>query len=107
MTPGRPYDPRLPIPAETRVAVLGRAGNRCERCGRRRRLELHHRHYNSQGRERPEDLYALCRDCHHASHLDPLGEYWVDPVQMNMEWGFSPGEDVSEWDIDHSPGWRD
>jgi len=79
--------PRLPIPTETRAAVLARAAGGCERCGMRYKLELHHRHYDSQGREVPDDLLALCRVCHEAEHRDRLGHFWADPVAMAKAWG--------------------
>lgn len=91
-TPNRPYEPRLAIPPETRSLVFLRAYYRCESCSRDGPLELHHRHYNSQGEEKPEDLYALCRDCHQAMHIDPMGEFWVDPVEMHIVWGIGEEE---------------
>lgn len=65
------------IPHGTRVAVLMRANEHCERCGKfvyagtvPAQLELHHRTYErAYGRELPEDLLALCRNCHRIMHL--------------------------------------
>lgn len=37
---------------------------RCERCGRRRWLNVHHRHYRTFGREGMEDLEVVCQECH-------------------------------------------
>jgi 5-methylcytosine-specific restriction endonuclease McrA len=63
------------IPFETRVAVLQRANEHCERCGRfiptgfTPCLELHHLTYErAYHAEVPEDLMALCRDCHQQAH---------------------------------------
>lgn len=63
------------IPFETRVAVLERANEHCEHCGCfiatgfTRCLELHHLTYErAYHAELPEDLMALCRDCHAATH---------------------------------------
>jgi hypothetical protein len=57
--------------AARRDEVLDRAGNRCEyvaprgwRCPRVGNLQVHHLHYDTVYRERPEDLQALC-DYHH------------------------------------------
>ncbi|WP_027368955.1 HNH endonuclease [Desulfocurvibacter africanus] len=39
----------------------------CQRCGwdfPRDKLEIHHKHYRTLGRERLEDVLALCRHCH-------------------------------------------
>lgn len=45
---------------------------RCQRCGRGQRddvrLEVHHLTYDRLGCEQPEDLEALCDDCHGAEH---------------------------------------
>lgn len=57
-------------------------------------LELHHLTYRSDrpdkydifGHETPYDLEALCRDCHHAEHIDPAGDFWADPEEMEAYW---------------------
>ena len=55
--------------AAKRKAAVARAGNTCQRCGRRNcRIEIHHLTYVRLGQERPEDLVAVCTDCHR--HLD-------------------------------------
>jgi hypothetical protein len=62
------------IPYKTRVAVLTRARDHCEGCGRHvneygsARLDLHHLTYDRRGKEKPGDLLALCRDCHRRVH---------------------------------------
>lgn len=81
------HDPRLPIPPTTRTAVLARAAGGCEACGMPYVLELHHLHYDSQGREVPDDLMALCRLCHENMHRDRLGHFWADPRAMRKAWG--------------------
>jgi hypothetical protein len=68
--------------------VLERAHGRCEDCGDGGSLELHHLRYHTElshdykyggelifGKETPNDLAALCRDCHLQRHLDPNGDY--------------------------------
>ena len=67
------HDSRIPF--ETRLAVLERANEHCEHCDRfiasdfAACLELHHLTYDrAYGNELPEDLMALCRDCHAAKH---------------------------------------
>lgn len=76
----------LPIPVETRRAVLLDAAGHCKHCGRAAPLELHHRHYETVGREEPEGLVALCRECHHAEHVDRAGTFWVDPRAKEDHW---------------------
>ena len=63
------------IPHETRVKVLERANEHCESCNHfiaseaLACLELHHLSYDrAYGFELPEDLIALCRDCHKQVH---------------------------------------
>ena len=78
-----------PIPKETWLAVLKRAGGRCESCEEPHPLDLHHltnRQKNGDpifGHETPADLRALCRPCHHAEHLDPDGDFWEDIDELN------------------------
>ena len=51
-----------------RNRVLLRAGNKCELCGTRGRLDCHHRTYERYGEEQLGDLIALCRSCHQRFH---------------------------------------
>jgi hypothetical protein len=80
------------IPHTVRRAVFARAKNRCEECGADTKLELHHLTYDYSplelifGREMPDDLRALCRQCHHEAHIDPAGDFWVDPQEMKNYW---------------------
>lgn len=47
-----------------RTVALSAAAYRCQRCGSRHRLEVHHRHYRTFKRERPTDLEVVCKTCH-------------------------------------------
>lgn len=78
-----------------RAEVLRRAAHSCEDCGADSvRLELHHEHYRSVGREIPSDYAALCRHCHHHRHRDLNGSFWVDPDDKEDAWfGF-------HWEMD-------
>jgi 5-methylcytosine-specific restriction endonuclease McrA len=51
-----------------RAREFSRAGHRCERCGARERLDVHHRHYRRLWREKSRDLKVLCRSCHNRAH---------------------------------------
>lgn len=57
-----------------RNAALQRVGWRCERCGRKRDLNVHHKTYERLGAENPEDLEVLCVDCHEGEHVKQLEE---------------------------------
>jgi hypothetical protein len=54
--------------AERRGRTLMLAGGTCQRCGQRRATEAHHLTYDRLGRERDQDLLALCRSCHRMLH---------------------------------------
>jgi 5-methylcytosine-specific restriction endonuclease McrA len=55
-----------------RRQVLERDGWRCQQCGQRRSLEVHHLQLRSQsGADEPENLITLCRRCHQRRHLCP------------------------------------
>ena len=52
-----------------RAATLARAGHRCQACGTRgARLDVHHNTYENYGDEKPQDLVALCLECHALFH---------------------------------------
>lgn len=65
-----PYDDYLQTPEwrQRSVAVRGRAGWRCELCGSRDRLQVHHLTYRRRGDELPADLQVLCGPCHRQAH---------------------------------------
>jgi 5-methylcytosine-specific restriction endonuclease McrA len=98
-TPGGHMN-RPPISSDVRRAVLNRAKGGCEDCGSRGTLELHHLTYTHPyshpglswaeesifGYETPNDLVALCRECHHGRHIDANGDFWADPMEMENYW---------------------
>ncbi len=51
-----------------RELVLSRAGFRCEQCGRKGRLQVHHTHYKDFGHEGIDSLEALCPFHHFTRH---------------------------------------
>ena len=60
---------RSPEWRRTRRFALDRAGYRCQLCGKAQRgLQVHHLTYQRLGFEEPDDLVALCDDCHAAQH---------------------------------------
>lgn len=67
---------RLPYPEymqtahwqRVRALALESAGAACELCAGKVRLEVHHRTYERLGFERPDDVIALCHECHRDHH---------------------------------------
>ncbi len=53
----------------TRKTALTDRNYRCEKCGRRGPLHVHHLTYANLGAERPEDLQVLCEQCHRWEHF--------------------------------------
>lgn len=41
---------------------------KCERCGSKKCLQVHHKHYRTIYKENPEDLELLCKKCHESEH---------------------------------------
>jgi hypothetical protein len=64
-----------------RIWIL-RAGGRCQRCGSRRRLTIHHRTYQRLGHERRVDVTVLCWDCHRRHH----GQHGSSPAPSVPAW---------------------
>lgn len=44
------------------------AGHKCEECGSDKRLQVHHKNYESIGNESRKDLTVLCEKCHKKAH---------------------------------------
>lgn len=65
---------------ELRRRRIREVGGKCERCGASGVLELHHRHYQTLGEERPSDVEVVCRRCHAEGHGkgDPRDNYFRD-----------------------------
>ncbi len=59
-----------------RRAVLERDGWRCQHCGARDNLHLHHQLFRSHGKlNSAENLIVLCANCHEALHLRGIEGY--------------------------------
>jgi hypothetical protein len=55
-------------------ATKARFGRRCALCNAEGTLEAHHRTYERVGNELPDDLTALCADCHAGYHRWRTGQ---------------------------------
>jgi 5-methylcytosine-specific restriction endonuclease McrA len=69
----RPKQPRLGLDSEQyeqlRNEVLRRDGWKCQLCGTRSGLEVHHKEFRSHsGGDSEENLISLCSSCHNAVH---------------------------------------
>ncbi len=51
-----------------RLQKLQSVRHRCERCSSTKKLQVHHKHYKSLGREKNKDLEVLCDSCHDKEH---------------------------------------
>lgn len=56
----------------TRKMALDRAGHRCQVCGRKNHLQVHHNSYERLGCEAPEDLVVLCSLHHEMIHTKSM-----------------------------------
>jgi len=57
---------------ELREAKILDSDGKCEKCGRRSQLHVHHKTYERRGRERLDDLQVLCENCHYGVHTVEL-----------------------------------
>lgn len=54
-----------------RNAKLRKVGYKCERCGAKENIQVHHISYDHEfGTERECDLQVLCDECHNGIHMD-------------------------------------
>ena len=51
-----------------RSQAIRQAGRRCQACGARGPLDVHHLSYAHLGEERPYELAVLCEACHQRAH---------------------------------------
>jgi hypothetical protein len=57
-----------PLWRARRAIWIAEAGGRCQRCGSRHRLTIHHHTYKRLGHERASDIAVLCWRCHQRHH---------------------------------------
>jgi 5-methylcytosine-specific restriction endonuclease McrA len=68
------HNPRIRLESELykklRHQVLSRDGWKCQACGRRSNLEVHHKEFRSRsGDDSEQNLITLCVVCHSYVHL--------------------------------------
>lgn len=57
-----------------RKYMLKKAHYKCQLCGNKQELHVHHRTYENRGNELPQDLIVLCASCHRKFHNIPESE---------------------------------
>lgn len=60
--------------------------NRCQRCGTKSSLNLHHKHYRCLGKEKNEDIIVLCELCHDSYHKK---RKWIKKYQAGNALNFT------------------
>jgi hypothetical protein len=50
------------------IAVCTSRGSKCEVCGSKEKIQVHHRSYERMGQETEEDLEVVCKSCHELIH---------------------------------------
>ena len=98
----REYTEHLASPAWRRIreSALARAGGRCERCGKpfgSHDLEVHHRHYDTLGRESLSDVVVLCRPCHRKADEDRRAEKDYRQFEARLD-GWARKKYGDDWD---------
>lgn len=54
---------------EKREWIISCKGKKCEYCGSKNNLCVHHLHYENVGNESSKDVLVLCYDCHQKIHM--------------------------------------
>ena len=74
MKPIRPKRPRIRLDPhayeQLRLQILERDSWRCQNCGAKEHLEVHHKEFRSHtGDDSEENLITLCSSCHESAHV--------------------------------------
>jgi len=78
-----------------RMTVIMQANHKCQQCGKREEdvgLEVHHLHYKTFRNEKPEDMMALCPDCHKIADEERKAKVKADNENKLYEaqvWGWA------------------
>ena len=59
---------------------------KCQHCGIKKNLNIHHKHYRTIGKEAGEDIIVLCKECHLRYHKKPK---WVRAKRNREEMNFT------------------
>jgi 5-methylcytosine-specific restriction endonuclease McrA len=53
---------------DIRESLFTLRGKKCEKCGSKQSIQVHHIHYKNIFKEQLEDLMVVCKDCHKKIH---------------------------------------
>ena len=68
-----------------RQSKLRHAKERCEQCGEREGLQVHHLNYERLGREADSDLIVLCKSCHWIADIKRIDQNNVAVLKYSSE----------------------
>lgn len=96
---------RTPEWKSTRAAAIRRAQGRCQHCGTKDNLQVHHLNYERLYHELPEDLVVLCKTCHAQAHTKRKYNRGLETYgqkKYGEDWYYYPGyevvaEEFDEW----------
>ena len=89
-----------------RLFALRRAQHRCDKCGSKGPLQVHHLTYDRIYNERPEDLEVLCNKCHEKADREREYDNWYNSAfetymtkKYGGDWDYFDGckEEFDTW----------
>lgn len=54
--------------AQLKIDLFNQRSKKCEKCGSKKQICVHHKNYNNIFKEEPSDLIILCKKCHEKEH---------------------------------------
>ena len=87
-----------------RLVILQRAKYQCEKCGANLKLDIHHLTYKNLYHELPEDLVALCRECHKKADAIRSHTNWYNNA-LDTYMSKKYGEDFEYQDAEEFDNW--
>lgn len=68
-----------------RSRIIKQRGSCCERCGKTKNLQVHHKTYKRLFNEKDSDLEVLCRGCHMKEHGILTDKFYPIPEDVEMQ----------------------
>lgn len=74
---------------DKKAEYYSQEGKHCKVCGKKNTvIQLHHKHYNSLGKEKISDLVSLCRKHHNIAHLKQNRNKYKGRLSIQKSIGF-------------------